>query len=290
MKNKITILLSSILLMGFAFQASAQESKVDPRIDLTYYQVDNELPYVKVLVRKRVERRFYPLINIPLDIYFNDEDDESKMGSIVTNAKGEGKVTLPEALREAWNALSEFEVLAVLASSDTINEATESIFIKRARLQLETEDVKGRVITAKVEEKTDDEWLPVADAEVKVFVYRHFGKLPVGDDFYTSDEEGLIEAGFAEELPGDKDGMILLGGMLEEHEEFGTIVTHIPVKWGVPLKDAETFNKRTLWSTRDKTPWWLLIFPNLIIAGIWGVIVYLVWSIIKIKKLAGKVH
>lgn len=276
--------------MGFAFQASAQENKIDPRIDLTYYQVDNELPYVKVLVRKRVERRFYPLINIPLDIYFNDEDDESKMGSLVTNAKGEGKVTLPESLRAAWNALSEFEVYAVLASSDTLNGATESIFIKRARLQLEAEDGSDRKITAKVEEKTDDEWLPVADAEVKVFVHRHFGKLPVGDDFYTTDEEGWIEVEFAEELPGDQEGIILLGGMLEDHEDYGTIVTHIPVKWGVPLEDAEAFNKRTLWSTRNRTPWWLLIFPNLIIAGIWGVIGYLVWSIIKIKRLAGKVH
>lgn len=289
MKTSVTIFLKTIaccIIMGPVFQSGAQESKVDPRVDVAYFQVGDEAPYVTVRVRKRVERRYEPLVNIPVEVYFTEEDENWKMGSMTTNAKGEGKVALPSAFKATWNDLSEFEFIAVLASSDTIEGTSESTFIKRSRIQIDVDDShETRKITVRAEEKTDEEWVSVADAELKVFVHRYFGNLPVGDDFYTADEEGMVEVEFSQEFPGDKDGTIVLGAMLEEHDDFGTVVVYKPVKWGVPLKE-EAFTQRTLWSARNKTPWWLLIFPNLMILGVWGVIVYLVIQIYKIRQLA----
>jgi hypothetical protein len=75
--------------------------------------------------------------------------------------------------------------------------------------------------------------------------------------------------------------------MIEDHDEFGSIFAFTMKKWGKPtVDDNSAFERRTLWSTRDKTPYWLLVFPNLIIFGVWGVIVYLVLQIFKIKKLS----
>ena len=277
----------TVILMSMIVYSNAQDEKIAPRIDLTYYQSGDEAPYVTVRVRKRVERRYEPIAGIPVDVYFNQESDDARMGSSLTNQKGEGKVALPGTLRAAWNNLQEFEFMAVVSSSDTIEESFENIVIKRARLHVLADEVEeSRTIRVILEEKTEDGWIPVEGADVKVFVKRDFGRLTVGDDFYVSDEDGAVEAEFAEEYPGDKEGMLTLGGMIEDHEDYGNVVAYTAMKWGVPLQNDNSFMGRSLWATRDKTPWWLLIFPNLIILSVWGVIVYLVLQIVRIKKLS----
>jgi hypothetical protein len=273
-------------LIGMNVHSYAQE-KISPRVDLAYYQVGDDLPYVTVRVRKRVERRFIPMAGIPVAIYFNDESADHKMGSPVTDLKGEGRVILPEAMRTAWNDSLEFEFFAAIEASDTTEEADESILIKRARIRVLTDEPEGhKVFKVVLEEKSDDGWLPVEGTDLKVFVKRYFGRLAFGEDVNISDEEGQAEVEFNEELPGDKDGMITLGGMVEDNDDYGTLIAYKSVKWGTPLKDDNSFMGRTLWATRDKTPWWLLIFPNLIILGVWGVIVYLFFQIGRLRKLA----
>ena len=62
------------------------------------------------------------------------------------------------------------------------------------------------------------------------------------------------------------------------NEAYGSLVSTKTAKWGQPRVPDNSFAKRTLWATRDKTPLWLLIFPNLIIVTVWGIIFYLVYS------------
>src|SRR3970040_137011 len=111
----------TVILMSMIVYSNAQDEKIAPRIDLTYYQSGDEAPYVTVRVRERVERRYEPIAGVPVD---------ARMGSSLTNQKGEGKVALPGTLRAAWNNLQEFEFIAVVSSSDTIEESFKSIAIK----------------------------------------------------------------------------------------------------------------------------------------------------------------
>ena len=57
------------------------------------------------------------------------------------------------------------------------------------------------------------------------------------------------------------------------------------VKWGLPTEVDNSFYKRTLWAARDKTPYWLLITPNVIIITVWGFIIYLLYLVQLIRKL-----
>ena len=54
---------------------------------------------------------------------------------------------------------------------------------------------------------------------------------------------------------------------------------------GVQIVDESTFDQRTMWSPRNKTPIFILVFTNLLIVGIWGIIVYLISNLFKIVKL-----
>jgi hypothetical protein len=217
--------------------------------------------------------------------YFNEESRDNEMGSSSTNDSGEGIIEMPTSVMEAWHNMDEFEYIVTLDPTDSTEAVTESLLIQKVRIRMASTD--ERVITAIIERSEEGTWIPVEDVELKLFVKRQFGRLPVTEDPLTSDAEGMVETEFSAEVPGDANGVLTLGCWLEDHDEFGNIIAYTSTKWGTPtIDDNSAFEHRTLWSTRDKTPLWLLIFPNLIIVGIWGIIVFLVFQIIKIKRIS----
>jgi hypothetical protein len=72
--------------------------------------------------------------------------------------------------------------------------------------------------------------------------------------------------------------------VLNESDTYGTVKALVNAPVGTPIVDESTFDERKMWSPRSKTPIFLLIFPNLLIFGIWGLIIYLFVNLIKISK------
>lgn len=284
------IALVTAILFSFAVaaQKGEQQDKIVPRIDLSYFRSNDDASFILVNVRKKEERRFLPMSGVPFHASLIHESNEYDLGTATTNIKGEGKIFLTGELIMLWDSITEVEFLVSVAPSDSTEEASESVAFKHARIRISSEEAEdAKKITAIIEQKDDAGWRAVPDTEVKFFIERFFGKLPIGDESYSADENGIAEIEFVEKIPGDSSGNIRLGCMIDDHEEFGNISATTQVKWGAPFSDDnKEFQKRTLWSTRDKTPYWLLIFPNVIIAGVWGIIGYLLLQIIRIKRLA----
>jgi len=278
-----------ILLIGLwmlpAFSVSAQGEEIEPRVDVSYFRTGDDLPYLKIVVRKRVERRYFPMKGMIVHAYFNEEKPERAMGTITTNDRGEGIIEMPTSAMEEWHKLHAFDFIATVDATDSSLAVDETLSIQKARIRMTTTDDK--TIKAVIEHSDEEGWNPVEEIELKLFVKRQFGRLPITEDPLTSDADGSIEAESTDEVPGDAQGLLTVGCWLEDHDEFGNIIAYTTTKWGTPtVDDNSAFEQRTLWSTRDKTPLWLLIFPNLIIAGIWGIIFFLIYQIIKIKRIS----
>ena len=105
------------------------------------------------------------------------------------------------------------------------------------------------------------------------------------EETFSTDPQGEASTEFSLSVPGDTQGNITVGAKLDDHEAYGSLVSAKAVKWGVPRAPDTSFSKRTLWATRDKTPIWLLVFPNLIIVVVWGIIFYLICQIARIIKI-----
>ena len=91
-----------------------------------------------------------------------------------------------------------------------------------------------------------------------------------------------------DKLPAiDTKNNLVLVVKTEDNEQFGNLVFEKTVPWGLYIKHHSDFNKRSLWGTRDRSPMWLLLMAGSIVAGVWGVLIYLVFQLIKIRK-AGK--
>ncbi len=272
-----------VLVLPFC---ALSQNKLQPRIDLSYFQIQNEVPYLIAKVRTREGNKFEPVVGVSVSIRMN----EKEIGTITTDKKGEGKFVFPATMVRILDSLSSYTFVANVKPDLKYEEAEEEYMINKARLILEaTESEDGKNIRGIIEQFTEQEWIAVPDVEVKFFIQRQFGKLPIGEETYTSDENGTVEMEFTKHIPGDITRKITLGCRIEDNDEFGNIIVVKQMPWGIPLLAQEDpFTSRTMWATRDKTPIWLLVFPNLIILGVWVAIFYLVFQLFKIRRM-GKI-
>jgi mono/diheme cytochrome c family protein len=147
---------------------------------------------------------------------------------------------------------------------------------------------EARSLTASIF-TADSAKLPLAEVDVHYYVKRDFGFMTFGEiSNYTSDK-GQVTVSFPDDIIGDEQGNVLVYARVENDFLYKNAETRLSLKWGSPLVTEDTkFDQRTLWGSRSKSPVWLLILANGILAGVWGVILYILYNLFRIKK-AGKI-
>jgi hypothetical protein len=280
-----------VLVLGTSINTIKAQDAETPKttLSISYFLAANKVPYLEVNTRKKVGRKFEPVKNISVDIYFNEAEPNNLLGKVITDSIGKGRIGLPPSFKNNWDSLNEFKFLAQsepLSGQETLNA---DITIKKAILIVDTASAEGtRMVTAELKEKNGNDWVPVKDIDMKLAVKRMGGNLSVGDkDFYTSDSMGVSSAEFKRDsIPGDQKGIITLVAEVDDNDTYGNLVTEKTVDWGKVISPQKNFfAQRTLWSIRSETPIWLLFTVWSIVIGIWGTIIYLVFQILKIKKL-----
>ncbi len=291
LQNKLRIVISTIILItGIKAISFAQDSIVAPvLLDIKYFVSDRQAPYLIVKTKIKKERKFLPVKDITVVVFLNEKSNTSTLGKIITNEKGEGKIIIPVSFKSTWDSSSEFTFKATSEPVGKTEALTAEVVIKKAKLVLDTLNEDGvRSIRITSLEKNGSEWKPVKGVEVKIMVKRLLGDLPIGDEeSYTTDSSGQIIAQFKRDsLPGDINGNLVLLAKTEDNDLYGNLLIEKNCKWGKPLQDNnDAFNSRTLWGAHFKTPFWLLGIAYSIIIGVWGIIIFLVVQIFKIKKL-----
>jgi hypothetical protein len=290
-KNSIiSILVFILLISGFSPVSFAQEEKSSVFVYLKYYSYNDKLPFVRVETKTRIERRFFPVGNIDVTVYLDDISEENLVGKVKTDHRGLATLPIPPTLKSIWDAGAEHIFYAVSDESELYEEGETDLEIVRARLVIDTINEDGsRSIMATLQQMTSDGWMNVTEeAEVKIGVKR-FGGI-IGDISYT-DEEGVALAEYElADIPGDNEGLLTLVAKVEDHDLYGNLIAELVAPWGVPmLDDNSNFYERSLWATRERTPFWLLISANAILLSVWGVLIYLAFQLIKIRKLGIKV-
>jgi len=132
----------------------------------------------------------------------------------------------------------------------------------------------------------DQEGLPIEDLELYFFVIRTFSLLPIGDDFNTTDEEGIIEIEFPNDLPGDVNGDVIIVIKIIESDLYNDLTIEKIKNWGVPItiedpKDEE----RSLWAAAANAPMSLIFIVSLLILSVWYVICYILYKLYIISKI-----
>jgi hypothetical protein len=290
LKNHHKLFICMLFFFGTSINnLVAQDSTASPTLlGIRYFLPENKVPYLEISTRKKVGRIFEPVKGIPVNVYFNEANAANLLGKIVTGPQGVGRVALPESLKASWDSMDEFKFLGVSDSIPGEEPLSGDLTIKKAILFIDTSSADGiRSVTAQLKEKKGNDWVPVKEIEMKLGVKRLLGNLTAGEaETYTSDTTGTASAEFKRDsLPGDEKGNIILVARVEDNDSYGNLVVEKSVPWGKAVQADTHFWHRTLWSTGDRAPGWLLFLALSIILGVWGVVFYLVRQLFKIKKM-----
>lgn len=275
----ITAFYNSIVL--------AEEPKPKLLVDVVYHLNNNTFPFVSIFTKSKIEKKFIAVPNISVKVYLGQEADANLLGLVITNKYGKGMISFPVSVKTLWDTLSQFKLIGTSVAGKQYESVSNEVSLTKAKIYIDTlwaDGVRSIAVTVKV--KSGNEWKPVKDVETKIIMKRSVGNLSIGDkETYTTDSTGKATAEFTKSaMPGDTAGNIIIVGKTEDNELYGNISLERRVKWGVPLVNVNTFDRRTLFATSDKAPLWLLFLAVSIFITVWAVIIYLVLQIIKIRK------
>ena len=271
------------LLNAYSNKVCAQQvEKNRTRIAVEYVKIMNAEVFFNIKVGARVNKKSVRISNIELTVSNEFEDEELELGKVITNMDGESRFVLKSLDAIRPDSTNSYTVVVSFKGNDLYKQASKSISFKDANIQanLVTKDSVNYMVATLQDVGTHS---PIPDQNLQIQVQRLFRPLELGDLFNKTDEDGSIQVPIEDNIPG-VDGNLTLEVVLLEHDEYGTIKAIVNAPIGVPFKDESTFDQRTMWSPRNKTPLFLLIFPNLITLGIWGFIVYLILNLFKIVK------
>jgi hypothetical protein len=288
-KNKTGILLLAAFIAG-AINVSAQDSaKKEFVVTVSYNMSDNKMVYLLVNTNTKVGKKVEPVKNSGVNLYLDSVSENNLIAKVKTNEEGVAKAFLPTGLKSAWESSALHKFVAVAEASKEFGETEAEATVTKSKITIDTtSDGDARSIIVKVSAMKGTEWVPVKDVEMKVGISRMGGILSAGDEAtYTTDSSGSVTVELKKiSLPGDEKGNIVLAAKVENNDQYGNLLVEKTVPWGVAFKpDNSFFNQRTLWSTRNRTPPWLLFMAYSIVLGVWGTIIYLVSKFLKIKKM-----
>jgi len=200
-----------------------------------------------------------------------------------------GKAPMPEFR----NILPEDDRWGVIAFLRTFNpkyvqpEPKAAAFTGRIiSLALTYSEPMKKVVVTATEKLKDGSTGNAAGVEIMLFAKRYFGKMQVGDN-KTTNAQGAAAFEFPADLPGNKDGYVDLTAMVNDPKGMmKTTPATGSFAIGVKTDKPGLTETRAMWSVRSKAPIWILLTYTLSVIIVWGFILYIVFSLMKIKKLS----
>jgi len=285
-KIKLIVFLISV----FVCSANLHAQKETPSllVSLRYFVVNNGYQYLAVQTKIKAENKIKPVKDVVLQLYLDSMTAEDLLGKVRTNEKGEASCPIPFSFKDQWVRSDRHKFIAVAEATQKSDETVSELEIAKARIAIDTLNEDGtRSVTARVESLQNGTWIPQKDVELKLGVKRLGGILRINDsESASTDSTGSATGEFQlSGLPAEEGKNITLVAQVEDHEQFGNLSVEKTVPWGASVIHENNFNKRSLWATRDKAPVWLLLMAYSIMAGVWGVLVYLVVQLFRIRRM-----
>ncbi|MBT8271971.1 MAG: hypothetical protein KJO25_08000, partial [Bacteroidia bacterium] len=123
----------------------------------------------------------------------------------------------------------------------------------------------------------------IEGTSLDIRVRRLFRPLKLGEEFNSTDERGIVIVPIEEGIPGI-DGDLIIEAVLSDNDDYGNVIAWIEAPVGIPIVEDSSFDDRALWGPRNRTPVFILIFTYGLILGIFGIVIYLVTNLIRIKN------
>ncbi len=277
-KYALLIFLGSFLMI-ISTQLQGQD-KFKAKLSVDYQKTMGEGSVLLIKVKYKAEKKYIPASFLKVNIYEQiNEDSLALIGDISTDHGGSAEYAL--LLNSDFSdSLYTYRYIVKIENDDKFKDAKKAIkFIDVNLVAKAIVEDSVHYISATL---TDATGTAIEGAKLEVKVHRLFAPLTIGESSYKTDDNGKILVPIENPLPG-VDG-ILTFEVMSDSRSYGIAKIIFDAPIGKVVTDQSTFDQRTMWAPPRNTPYFLLIFPNLLILGIWAVILLLVSNLYKIYK------
>ncbi len=280
MVRKVFAIIICSVFTQFSIAQDVEKHKV--RLNGQYVKIMDGEVFINVKATSRINRQNVGIAGAHIMLSNEVGDDEISLGHVMTDEKGEGRLTLPGLSALKMDSTFTYNIRAMYKGNDTLTRAGTSISVRDAKILAKViEKDSVNYITAQLIDTATDSVL--VDQSLITQVDRLIRPLRFGKEFNNTDDEGSIMVEIPNDIPGI-DGNLLLEVVLSESDDYGTVKARVNAPVGVPVVEDTTFDQRTMWSPKNKAPMYLLIIANFIIFGIWITIIYLIRNLFRISK------
>jgi hypothetical protein len=284
LNHKIIIFFFGFLLVTlFSSSIYGQEkSKNQVRIQGYFFKIMDSVSYIDIKATSKIGKKNTSVSNIEITVYNEIYDESIELGSIRTNLDGKGKFIFTNLNKLIPDSTRTYNIQLVFKGDSIYKKAKKSLSFKNANIstKLLTEN-KINFIKANV--LSENNSTPITDESITIRVKRLFRPLTLNNEFVYTDENGGILFPIEEGIPGIN-GNLVIEVVLFESDDYGTVIDLVNAQIGIPMVDESTYDERTMWSPRNKTPIFLLVIPNLLTFGMWAIIIILIINLFKIAK------
>ena len=275
------IVLGTFLVPGNILHAQdAKKNRI--RIKADYIKVMDGEIYLNIKTTSRIDKQNIDVPNLDLTVYNEVDDEEILLGNTKTDLKGDAKFEIDNLNTVKSDSTDTYNLAVSFEGNDNFKPASRNVSIKNAAIRAElVRKDSVNYIKATLTDINADSLL--AEQSLLIQVQRLFSPLKIGEEFNFTDENGTIFVPVEDGIPG-LNGILNIEVVLEDSDDYGTVKAIINAPIGKPIVEESTFDQRTLWSPRGKTPIFILFFTGGLIFGTWGLIIYLIANLYKISK------
>jgi hypothetical protein len=284
--NFIRIIPLMAIACLFCYITTAQgqaKGKSEITVDLSYFKKADNSRYAIALIKKNEDGKFVFAKNTKVDFYAVHDKQQELLKSVNTDNHGKAVIQILKDL--PLDDSLYFTILAKIENNELYEDANDQVHHKDANLAMTLDPLDtSRLVTAKVTETgKNGEIKPVIGAEVKFYVQRLFGLMPVAEENgVVTDEKGEASFSYPKMMPGDTAGIITLAARIEGNEHFGNLENKTTQSWGAILPIIKEPFPRALFEPHAPLP--LVITISTLFGGVWLVYFFVFYQMRKIKE------
>lgn len=286
MKRNIsfTLLLVLSLLTTESELFSQDKTLISPYIQLQYFKNSDDQRILKTTLTYSKNRMELPLAGMEVNFYTGGSNREL-LGTVITDNKGVSQLELSKDKKLDTDNTGMWAFSTEYKGNDTIEAGSSEISVKDVILEVSYSEVDSiKTITAKAFTREKGTEIPVKGETVLIYVPRMFSLLQIGEISLDDSGSGSLE--FPSDLPGNKDGKIIIITKFEENATFGNVEKQSESEWGVPTDYSQPSSHRALWT--KTAPRWMIYTLSILLAGVWGHYMFAIISLIRIRIDAKK--
>lgn len=278
----LAIELFAIGQVGFAQDESKPDKKIRPILKIiSNKNEDNVRTIVGLFSYKDKEiKKFFKVKGISLNFYVG-VDSIISLGSFTTNEEGEAVCALNPDIQLPKDEEGYIRFAVKFEGNKLFKAANKKLELIDLQLEISLKELDSiKIVTVKAEKiLANNERVSVTEEKIPIYVQRMFSQLKIGE---IEIEEGQGTFELPDNIPGDTLGMITIIAKFEDHDDFAYISKSEQIAWGMVTSHHEIYHPRSLWT--QVAPVWMIVTLTVMLLGVWGHYIYVIFEMIKLKK------